>query len=299
MDNISIPTLQEFIAFGRNVHFARSNRYYVQMGLPQALVGQVSSEDIRNANMLCEEAAFPGSVINTRTLRINGLNEQRAVGRDYMGDEINFQFLSDLGWKTRDLFDAWMEACAGPHYFREVSFYNDYVAPIEIYALAPIRTAVPRFIAMGFNANDIKNIAYKFIGTTPISNDIKKIVGKVVNKSKPVAEAAEIIDELGGDDRAEIPVWGMRLVEAWPRMLNVQQLSYSQEDYLRLNMTFTFKYWEKIYVNETGPEPVSLRERIEDTVKGQILNKTQLPNIRALPAIRSSIADVTSLIPKF
>lgn len=196
-----IPSLQEFISFARVNPFIRSDRFVVNFSVPTAL-NYYNGNDIRDIDMLCEEAAFQGKTIGTRTLRINALNEYRAHTADYMGDSITFQFLTDINWKARKFFDAWLNECVTDAKTRRVGFYQDYVCnEIKIGSLVP-----------------------------------------VTNLSEPTAVSN--FNTVEGS--AEQIVWGMKLVEAFPKAINVQQVSYSNQSYIRLNVTFNYKYWEPI-----------------------------------------------------
>ena len=41
------------------------------------------------------------------------------------------------------------------------------------------------------------------------------------------------------------PVWAMEIHEAWPVKVDAQQVSYSTQQFLRLNVEFAFKYWTR------------------------------------------------------
>lgn len=142
MADIGITNLNEFIALGKDPGFARSDRFQVNFTARPA----GSSDGMIYLSLLCEEASFPGLFINTRSLRINALSEQRAHTIDYMGDSITMTFLVDNTWYVREAFEAWMELCiaqgdsnsAGS---REVGYYNDYTSTLEMVSLAPARTS--------------------------------------------------------------------------------------------------------------------------------------------------------------
>lgn len=213
-----IPSLQQFIALGKTVHFARKNRFVVNFDKPRGLVNY-SNDDVKNIILLCEEAALQGKTLGTRTLRINALNEYRAQTADYMGDSITFQFLTDLNWTARKFFDAWLNLCVQDHNTRTVGYYDDYISTIRIASLTPFH---------------------------------------------PATEGEEGI-------QSEKAVWGMQLFEAFPRAINVQQVANTDEGYLRLNVTFSYKYWEPI---DNTDIPVQSSARPDNTA----LPTFQIPN---------------------
>jgi hypothetical protein len=223
MANVNIPTLQEFIALARG-GFSRADRFVVNFNVPPALPGASAFYNLRDFSMLCEEAAFPGKTIGTRTLRINALNEQRAHTVDYMGDSITFQFIVDLNWSVRRFFEDWMNVCVGnetvtgdrPSITREVGYYQDYISNISINSLIPRHDGVSSFTQLD------KSTQYE-------PSD--------VSVTQP----------------PEVSNFQMNLYEAWPRNMNVQQVSYGSQTFHRLNITFTYKYYTTTYTPEIVP----------------------------------------------
>lgn len=48
-----------------------------------------------------------------------------------------------------------------------------------------------------------------------------------------------------GNGSDSIPIWSIKINEAWPVKVDPQQVSYSQQQFLRLNVEFAFKSWER------------------------------------------------------
>ena len=42
-----------------------------------------------------------------------------------------------------------------------------------------------------------------------------------------------------------IATYGWRLNKAWPTLVNPQQVTWADQDILRLQVTFTYKYWDR------------------------------------------------------
>lgn len=65
------------------------------------------------------------------------------------------------------------------------------------------------------------------------------------------------------------PGWGLTVKEAFPIRVTPQQVSFSQQQFLRLNVEFAFKYWEKdeslAFTPEKPKEP-SQQERVSGFV---------------------------------
>lgn len=142
MADIALTGLEEFIALGKQTHFARADRFQVNIKLPPAL-SEFDTSHTRNLSLLCENTTLPGKTIGARSLRINGVNEQRAHTADY-GDNISFDFIVDLSWTPRRLFEKWLELCVtdvagtdGIRGAREVGYYTDYISEVDIITLKP------------------------------------------------------------------------------------------------------------------------------------------------------------------
>lgn len=233
MAELFIPNLQDFISNARNTGFARRNRFLVEFFPPRINLGAGNVPTIPNQNnvvgMLCEEAIFPGKSIETRSLRINALTEQRANYVDYKNRMVSFRFLIDNTWGVKNFFNDWMALAVNPMTLgafapREVGFYSDYIGVVNIYSLAPI-----------FETQPAKNV--------------------------------------------EIPLYGVKLREAWPTVLDSQQMASGAEGYHRLNVGITFKWWEEILLGSEVPSS-QFAERGGGTRVEDIIQKLSTPNLR-------------------
>jgi hypothetical protein len=211
MSELYIPKLSQFINLARNNALARSNRFLVEFFPPSS-----STPNLDNViGMMCEEAEFPGKSIETRSLRIAALTEQRAHYVDYKNKQITFKFIVDNSWQVKNYFDDWMALAIDPMYEdadtpKEIGFYSNYIGDVNIFSLAPI-----------FNAK------YEQTGT------------KKGHYSDP-------------ENNTEAPLYGVRLREAWPTELHSQPMASGAEGYHRLSVTLTFKWWEDILVGGAG-----------------------------------------------
>jgi hypothetical protein len=201
MSELNIPNLQDFISLARNNAFARRNRFLVEF-FPPTGTGVIPNQQ-NVIGMLCEEANFPGKSIETRSLRINALTEQRAHFVDYKNKEITFKFIVDTTWQAKTFFDLWMSKAINPMVQgeakpREVGYYHDYVGVVNIFSLNPI-----------FQTDSTQNV--------------------------------------------EVPLYGVKLREAWPVMLEQQNMASGAEGYHRLTVGITFKWWEEILLGVEVP----------------------------------------------
>lgn len=268
--SINIPTLQEFIALSKRNGFSRTDRFAVGIFPPQ----QMSSGpwDVRDIALLCEEATFPTKTLNTRTLRIHGLNEQRAHTVDYGGESISFTFIVDQSWQTRLFFEEWMRLCVGRSVnndelgvgrtqgaLREVEFYDNYISNIQISAFAPMGSDVPLPPIGGtglFSAANLLSSAKAFV-TSGLNTETARITGNVLGKSLSglaqgligdIESAVFPIDTKGiperPDTQAEYPIYDIILRECFPKSIEAQPMSSnSANQFHRLRVTFAYKYY--------------------------------------------------------
>ena len=277
---INPPTLQNFISLVKTRNLARTERFFVQFNRPPKGLGDIESiQGIQDLMLLCEDAAFPGKTIGTRTLRINGLNEQRAHTADYMGDSITLQFYVDTDWTPRIIMEKWMELCVDPAYKgREVGWYDDYKGTITLHALIPagipgekILNWSPTQADIGLGAavrdigekNNLAGIALSK-ALTAGTRKVDELTNKV--KTQITAGASKVLNpllELFRD--TETIAYSIQLQECWPRAINVMPVSYSSIGVHRVNVTFTYKYWTSS-VNETD----SLDEKIVNGINSAL-----------------------------
>lgn len=267
----SVPNLEQFLALVKRQNLARQERFFVTPGhIPPG----VPNDYARDLTLLCEEAAIPGVNIGTRTLRVNGLNEQRAHTLDYMGDSITLQFLIDRDFKARTYFQAWMEQCVShATRGREVGYYEDYAKKVSLYAVMPAGLPGEALVNWSPTQADtgLKRGIENFTNTNP-SSKVGMALGKVLNNGKNVLDrtfARAKQQTIGRLNLASNPiveafrqpesvVYSVELHECWPRSINVMPMSYSNPGVHRMNVTFTYKYYiAKATLEETWDEKLA------------------------------------------
>lgn len=134
MAEMSFNTLESFIAYVKNINFARSNRFEVFLFPPQSMMSAWGDQILRLQAMV-EDTALPGRTIETSRLRIHALTEQRAHAIDFFGEAINFTFYVDNTWDIKGFFEDWQNLMIDPN-TREVGFYSDYIGQVVIRALS-------------------------------------------------------------------------------------------------------------------------------------------------------------------
>lgn len=133
MADIGIPSLQQFLTHVRQYNLARQERFFVEFADPTNGI---------TMSLLCHQASLPGKTINTRTLRVNGLDRAFAQSADYMGGQgITLEFLIDGFYTPRVAIENWMEKCVSTYEDTtaslEVGFYDEYAQNITLYTTAP------------------------------------------------------------------------------------------------------------------------------------------------------------------
>lgn len=286
IDKPSVPTLDEFIALIKTKNLSRMERFFVQFYLPSGITTGASSDmiaDIKSMILLCEEAAIPGKTITPRTFRINGLNEYRAETADYMGESITLQFLIDTDWGPRNIIEKWMNLCVSdPSVGREVAFYNQYAATITLHALIPagipgeklanwsptqadfnLRSQLPKSWIEGKSGV----LLNKFInrGKQKIDQMATKaktqLFGAIAPLANPLIEAFR---------ETETIAYSIKLIECWPKSINVMPVSYSNPGVHRMNVTFTYKYWVSSIADDPQDFEDKLINKANSALSGQL-----------------------------
>ena len=85
---------------------ARSNRYTVEMTLPQIL--NVHPSDQQKVALLCESVNIPG--LNVNTVQIRTFGEVREMPTEFNYDPITLTFYVDGDMIVKDVFDKWIKS---------------------------------------------------------------------------------------------------------------------------------------------------------------------------------------------
>ena len=71
---------------------------------PRLLEGDVA--------LFCEEVQIPGLILSNKEFNIGPWTFFRNTKVGFLGNEINFTFVTDNEWKLRSFFEQWMKECA-------------------------------------------------------------------------------------------------------------------------------------------------------------------------------------------
>jgi hypothetical protein len=133
--------------------FQRKARFYVEFGIPKGVVddGRTTSADEfqgfstavdteamradttkRRVQAFCREIAMPNREAVQKDIRHNG--PPRSIVYDYTSADITATFYTDKFMRERTFFEIWQKA-AFSNTTHNFNYYDNYVAPVDIYAL--------------------------------------------------------------------------------------------------------------------------------------------------------------------
>lgn len=198
MADIGIPSLNEFLTHVRQYNLARQERFFVEF---------TGATNVTTLALLCHQASIPGKTINTRALRINGLDRTFAHSADYMGvNGITLEFLIDGLHTPRIVIENWMEVCVDAYQSTnsmEVGWYRDYARDIILYtttANSPEPDSISYAIKLveawpktmnvtplGWDSSGIQKMTVEFVyhHWETDRSFIKKLAENIANPSKP------------------------------------------------------------------------------------------------------------------
>ena len=85
--------------------------------------------------MLCEEIQIPGMVIQNKEVPIGAWNFMRNSNVNFLGNEINITWLTDVDWQLRHIFEAWIGHCVDPN-SKQIAFPDDQYGEVWINMLS-------------------------------------------------------------------------------------------------------------------------------------------------------------------
>ena len=133
--------------------FQRKARFYVEFGMPKGVVDdgrttmadefqgfstEVATEAMRadttkrRVQAFCREIAMPNREAVQKDIKHNG--PPRSIVYDYTSADITATFYTDKFMRERTFFEIWQKA-AFSNTTHNFNYYDNYVAPVDIYAL--------------------------------------------------------------------------------------------------------------------------------------------------------------------
>ena len=143
----ALTRLAQFRAHIRNTPLARTERFECTFKLPATLSTFIETLDDPVGkgikvhaqeyymSLLCEEVQIPGMVLQNKEVPIGTWNFMRNSNVNFLGNEINITFLTDIDWTLRHLFEAWIAHCVDPT-SKQVAYPDDTHGQVWINALS-------------------------------------------------------------------------------------------------------------------------------------------------------------------
>jgi hypothetical protein len=189
-----------------NESVVKGCRFIVRIN-PTGLLTRLSySNQVNKLIYACDGAEFPGRAFQVTEVRYYGPKQIMPSNTIY-GDGINMSFICRSKTVERQFFDDWMDIINPPtsYHFR---YPNQYYTDIEIFQ-------------------------YAEFGSTQGSLVTTESVKGIPNEANPQ------------NKYAPQPIYGWRLLKAWPTMVQPQPVTWADSDILRLQVTFAYKNWER------------------------------------------------------
>jgi len=156
----SLTKFEDFIGKVRSRPLARTERFECTFAFPNSFQGEIARlREVlkgRNSSMIasadkqggvvwgglaenectimCEEVQIPGMVLQNKEVPIGAWNFMRNSNVNFLGNEINITFLTDIDWYLRHVFEAWISHCVNTT-SKEVAFPDDQYGEVSISAL--------------------------------------------------------------------------------------------------------------------------------------------------------------------
>jgi hypothetical protein len=188
--------------------FAKSCRFAVTITptINQTGGDRVTLIDNTDFIHMCEAVEFPGRGFDVTQIRYYGPSQ--VVPNNTMYNTANLQFLCRNNSPERQFFDDWMEVINPTSTFN-FEYPDNYYASINIYQFADYGSP-----------GDLTGVG----GTFDFFQNAQRMTDRTI---KPIA------------------TYGWRLNKAWPTLVNPQQVTWADQDILRLQVTFAYRYWDR------------------------------------------------------
>ncbi len=120
--------------------FARAERFEVEFNIADLVSKNEDLKDFSSADLakdvvlFCEEVQIPGMILSNKEYNVGPWTFFRNTKVGFLGNEINFTFLTDADWFLRSFFEHWVNACADT-VSQEIGYPDDITTTITIKAL--------------------------------------------------------------------------------------------------------------------------------------------------------------------
>lgn len=209
-----------FSSLNANDSVAKGCRFIVRINLSAPLLQQLGYQDQVMNHLLyaCDTAEFPGRAFQTTEVRYYGPKQMMPNNTVY-GEGLNLGFICRSTTLERQFFDDWMDIINPPTSYH-FKYPDQYYTDIEIFHFAEY--------GAGITNTDGREI------TLPGGPDI------ATNSNRGIPRTANPQNRYTPE-----PIYGFKFFKSWPLIVSPQQVTWTDTDILRLQVTFSFKNWTR------------------------------------------------------
>ena len=125
--------LSNFVSELKTMNMAWTERFETKWSLPSSITQGTETE--RAMTIMCEEVQIPGMVLGNKEVPIGPFTHYRNTNVGFLGNEINFTFITDVDWSLRSVFESWTRLCVDTT-SREMEYPEKTWGEVEIIQLA-------------------------------------------------------------------------------------------------------------------------------------------------------------------
>lgn len=203
---------------------AKSARFAVRIFPRQGVNAKLPINDLM---YMCDAAQLPGRGFNVTEARYYGPSLSLPNNSQY--ETANFSFICRQGSRERFFFDEWMEFINPTTNFN-FEFAENYWSDIKIYQFAEYSSKDQTNTSAGPNTS-----RSQYTRLPPLTMTEEMSLRTRDINSGPLPQTATAPDIIYG--------WNLR--KAWPILVMPQQVTWQDQDILRLQVTFTYRYWDR------------------------------------------------------
>lgn len=207
--------------------FAKSCRFAVKI----EPIGRVANSRLKVNDFIymCDSAELPGRGFDVTEVRYYGPSQ--AFPNNTMYNTANFSFLCRQASPERQYFDDWMEIINPTNSFN-FEYADNYYAQITIFQFGEWSSKDPaqNGSTSSKNVNPMAQ-ALPFTETQEQNLRQQERAGNV--RAAPMNATAPDV------------IYSWRLNKAWPTLVAPQAVTWADNDVLRLQVTFAYKYWDR------------------------------------------------------
>jgi|688.fasta_scaffold01724_21 hypothetical protein len=239
LDSVAIKNIFSIDNFRSKVNsfggFQKTNRFYVEIFSPKW-----TNDTMDRLKFLCEAAELPGKTILTSDAKIYGPAYKVATGTVF--NEITLTFISTNDMKDKLQFDLWMNSIQNPRKFH-MSYRDEYVGTVSIIALSETpEIQDPKAAAAAASSSPMSLIDKIPSSVVDITIDaFRAIKNRFTGGGAPQNEAAQSTPEVPTPK-----VYWVKLIDAFPVAIAPVPLSWSDDGFMRFQVTFAYHRWEGI-----------------------------------------------------